>query len=45
VDLLFGASRVLHVTAVLVAAVLVAAVLMFRPAADAYFRGARPTAR
>lgn len=38
-DLSFGACRVLHVTAVLVAVV-----LMFLPAANAYFR-ARPAAR
>lgn len=35
-DLVFGASRVLHV-----AAVLTAVVLMFRPAANAYFRARR----
>ncbi|MFI5914271.1 hypothetical protein [Dactylosporangium sp. NPDC051541] len=37
VDLLFGASRVVHV-----AAVLAACVLMFRPAANRYFKARRP---
>ncbi|MGH4029019.1 hypothetical protein ACQB60_08820 [Actinomycetota bacterium Odt1-20B] len=36
-DVLFGASRVLHL-----AAVLTAVVLMFRPAANAYFKRATP---